>query len=76
MFIVVPPELSKELSLVLQKKVDAKSPFEILLMAREALIHDSSLSVEHVTWWNYDKEHKEEKVAVVTYHTYEPICCQ
>jgi hypothetical protein len=47
----LPGELAIELSKRLQNGPDAKSPFEILLMARKLLIGDESLGVEHITHW-------------------------
>ena len=52
----LPPNLSKELAKKLQKKDDAKSIFEILLMARNELMDDKELSTEHVTYWGANKE--------------------
>mgnify|MGYP005991065773 CR=1 FL=1 len=50
------PKLSKELALALQRKDEAKSIFEILIMARKELIGDQEIGTEHVTYWGQEKE--------------------
>jgi hypothetical protein len=52
----LPGELAIELSKRLQNKPDAKTPFEIMLIARRLLISDTSLGVEHVTIWGSQLE--------------------
>lgn len=48
----LPGELAIELSKRLQNQADAKTPFEIMLIARRLLISDTSIGVEHVTIWD------------------------
>lgn len=52
----LPPELAIELSKRLQNQPDAKSPFQLVLIARRLLIADSSIGTEHVTIWGPDRE--------------------
>lgn len=52
----LPADLAIELSKRLQNQPDAKSPFELVLMARKALLNDESLKPEHVTIWSLEKE--------------------
>lgn len=52
----LPSELAIELGKRLQNKQDAKSPFELILIARRLLIGDTSITVEDVTWWEPSKE--------------------
>ena len=52
----LPSDLAIELSKRLQNLPDAKSPFELVLMARKALLNDESLKPEHVTIWSLEKE--------------------
>jgi hypothetical protein len=47
----LPSHLAIELSKRLQNKPDAKTVFEIILLARKELLNDASLAVEHVTFW-------------------------
>jgi hypothetical protein len=61
----LPSALAIELAKRLQNRKDAKSPFELVLMARKELINDSSLDVGHVTWWNFEKETKAEPAIFV-----------
>jgi hypothetical protein len=61
----LPSALAIELAKRLQNRKDAKSPFELVLMARKELINDSSIEVEHVTWWNFEKETKAEPVIAI-----------
>ncbi|UTW04707.1 hypothetical protein KDX31_06825 [Amphritea atlantica] len=58
----LPKDIATEISKRLQNKNDAKSVFEIILMAREALIGCSELELEHVTFWGHDKETKGDPV--------------
>jgi hypothetical protein len=55
----LPAALAIELSKRLQVKPDAKSAFELVLLARRQLIGDQSLTVEHVTFWDvkFEKVH-------------------
>lgn len=48
----LPPELAIELSKRLQNQPDAKSPFDLVLMARRVLIGDSALGPQYVTYWD------------------------
>ena len=57
----LPPKLSKELSLALQRNNDAKSIFDILLMARKELIDDQDIGTEHITYWGVDRETQKEQ---------------
>lgn len=52
----LPADLAIELSKRLQNQPDAKSPFDLVLMARKALLNDQSLKPEHVTIWSLEKE--------------------
>jgi len=52
----LPGELAIELSKRLQNQPDAKTPFEIMLIARRLLISDTSIGVEHVTIWDAQLE--------------------
>lgn len=52
----LPAELAIELGKRLQNKPDAKSPFDLILIARRLLIDDSSITVGDVTWWDLQKE--------------------
>jgi hypothetical protein len=58
----LPAELAMELSRRLQNQPEAKSPFELVLVARRLLIDDTSLGPEHVTFWNPTLEKKGEPV--------------
>jgi hypothetical protein len=48
----LPAEVAIELSKRLQNKPDAKSPFDLVLMARRVHSEDTSLKPEHVTYWD------------------------
>jgi len=61
----LPSELAIEISKRLQNKADAKSPFELILIARRLLIADSSIGVEHVTVWGSDREAKPDPILYV-----------
>jgi hypothetical protein len=52
----LPPELAIELAKRLQNRPDAKTPFEVLLLARKHLIGDESISTDDITWWRPDQE--------------------
>ncbi len=52
----LPSELAIELSKRLQNKPDAKTSWELILFARRLLTGDSSLGVEHVTFWGLEFE--------------------
>jgi hypothetical protein len=52
----LPSALAIELSKRLQNKPDAKTSWELVLFARRLLTGDSSLSVEHVTFWDAELE--------------------
>jgi hypothetical protein len=58
----LPRELAIELSKRLQNAPDAKSPFEIILLARRLLTDDASLGPEHVTYWKPDLEQRGDPV--------------
>ena len=58
----LPSELAIEISKRLQNQRDAKSPFELILIARRLLIADSSIGVEHVTIWGSDREAKPDPI--------------
>ena len=60
----LPSTLAIELSKRLQNLPDAKSPFELLLLARKELIGDESLRVEHVTFWSPTLEQRGDPVIV------------
>jgi hypothetical protein len=48
----LPATLAIEVSKRIQNKPDAKTPFELMLLARKELLGDESLTVEHVTIWS------------------------
>jgi hypothetical protein len=52
----LPPELAIELSKRLQNKPDAKNSWELILFARRMLTGDSSIGMEHVTFWGSEFE--------------------
>lgn len=52
----LPSELAIELGKRLQNKPDAKTPFELILIARRLLIGDSSITVSDITHWDATKE--------------------
>jgi hypothetical protein len=52
----LPSPLAIELSKRLQNKRDAKTSWELVLFARHLLTGDSSLGVEHVTFWGSEFE--------------------
>lgn len=52
----LPSELAKEISKRLQNTADAKTPFELIVLARHYLYEDDSLGVEAVTIWGWDRE--------------------
>ena len=52
----LPSALAIELSKRLQNKPDAKTSWELVLFARRLLMGDSSLGVEHVTFWGFEFE--------------------
>ncbi len=54
----LPSELAIQLSARLQNLPNAKSPFELILLARQLLTDDSSLGHEHVTFWNVELEQR------------------
>ncbi len=58
----LPSELAIELGKRLQNKSDAKSQFEIILIARRLLIGDASLSLGDVTWWEPSKENRADPI--------------
>jgi hypothetical protein len=60
----LPPELAIELSKRLQNASGAKSPFEIILLARRLLTDDASLEPGHVTFWRSDLEQRGDPVLV------------
>lgn len=47
----LPAQLAIEVSKRLQNAKDAKTPYELMLLARKELLGDESLTVEHVTMW-------------------------
>jgi len=58
----LPRELAVDLSKRLQNKPDAKSPFEIILLARKLLTDDASLAPEHITYWDPNLEKRGDPV--------------
>ena len=54
----LPADLAIELSKPLQNASDAKSPFDLLLLARKSLIRDSSLETKHLTFWKPELEER------------------
>jgi hypothetical protein len=58
----LPPELAVQLSKRLQNHPDAKSAFELILLARHLLTDDASLKLEHVTFWRSELEQRGDPV--------------
>jgi hypothetical protein len=58
----LPSAIVIEMSKTLQLKPDAKSPFEVLLLARKELLGDQSLMAEHITWWRAELEKRGDAV--------------
>lgn len=58
----LPSELAIELSKRLQNKPDAKTTFDLILIARRELTGDTSITVEHVTLWDMHREQKGDPV--------------
>lgn len=52
----LPSELAIELSKRLQNKSDAKGAHDLILLARRELTGDASISGEHVTLWDIERE--------------------
>ncbi len=52
----LPGELAKELGKRLQNKKDAKSPFELILVARKLLIGEEGITQDDITWWEPGQE--------------------
>ena len=52
----LPTELAVELNKVLQLRDNAKSIFEILLLARKLLLEDESLPIDLITFWKPEIE--------------------
>lgn len=58
----LPSELAIELAKRLQNKPDAKTPFDLILLARRELTGDTSITSEHVTLWDMQREQKGDPV--------------
>ena len=58
----LPSELAIELGKRLQNKPGAKSPFDLILIARRLLIGDTSITVGDVTWWEFSKEQRPDPI--------------
>ena len=58
----LPATVVVEMSKTLQFKPDAKSYFEVLLLARKELTGDQSLKLEDITFWGADLEKKGQAV--------------
>jgi len=58
----LPKELAVELNKALQIRPDAKSIFEILLLARKQLLGDDSLTTDSVTFWKPELEQQGDPV--------------
>lgn len=58
----LPAELAIELSKRLQNQKDAKSPFDLILLARRLLSEDTTLGPEHVTFWSPELEQRGDPV--------------
>jgi hypothetical protein len=54
----LPANIVAEMSKTLQLKPEAKSYFEVLLLARKELTGDESLTLEDITFWGADLEKK------------------
>ena len=52
----LPPELAIELGKRLQNQSDAKTPFQLILLARKLLIGDEGISEKDVTIWDARQE--------------------
>jgi hypothetical protein len=59
-----PAALAIEVSKTVQNAANAKSVFELMLMARKELLGDESLTVEHVTVWSTTLETRGDPVLV------------
>lgn len=58
----LPESVVVEMSKTLQLKPDAKSYFEVLLLARKELTGDGTLTPEDITFWSADLEKKGQPV--------------
>lgn len=58
----LPAKVAVEMGKTLQQKQDAKSYFEVLLLARKELTGDESLALEDITYWGADLEKKGQPV--------------
>ena len=61
----LPAELAIELSKRIQNRPDAKSPYDLILIARRQLINDTSISGEHVTIWDMTREKRSDPILAV-----------
>lgn len=52
----LPSDLAKELNKALQLRKDAKTIFEILLLARKLILDDENLPLDLTTYWGIDSE--------------------
>jgi hypothetical protein len=52
----LPAELAVELGKRLQNKKDAKSPFDLMLVARKLLIGEGGITADDITWWDPGQE--------------------
>lgn len=58
----LPAELARELAKRLQNAKDARSVYDLILLARKQLTGDTSIGLEHVTLWGSEKEKKGEPI--------------
>lgn len=58
----LPSDLAIQLSKRLQNQPDAKSPFELILLARQLLTDDASLQLNDVTYWKVELEQRGDPV--------------
>ena len=58
----LPSELAIELSKRLQNRPDAKTPFDIILIARRELTGDTTITGDHVTLWDAQREQKADPI--------------
>lgn len=58
----LPSDLAIQLSKRLQNQPDAKSPFELILLARQQLTDDAPLQLNDVTFWKAELEQRGDPV--------------
>jgi len=58
----LPKGLAEEMNKTLQHQENAKTIFDILLLARKELFEEDALTAEFITFWSYELEQKSELV--------------